>query len=159
MTKTREELIAEFQNDDLELCAMTIAIDGHDQPLRYSQDMDEMPQRLHFVLPEKSTYTLTIRYRAKRPIRLLGYHQVVKKHGIPFDTRKLPIGDNIVPNTDDNPYHEVTFPPHTLPSGSLVRGKYPATSTFLENGKAIFSCEWIIEIVERDRQPESKGFD
>ena len=143
MTKTREELIAEFQNDDLELCAMTIAIDGHDQPLRYSQDMDEMPQRLHFVLPEKSTYTLTIRYRAKRPI----------------DTRKLPIGDNIVPNTDDNPYHEVTFPPHTLPSGSLVRGKYPATSTFLENGKAIFSCEWIIEIVKRDRQPESKGFD
>lgn len=159
MTKTREELIAEFQNDDLELCAMTIALDGHEEPLQYSQDMQEMPQRLHFVLPEKSTYTLTIRYKAKRPIRQLSYQQVVKKHGIPFDTRKLPVGKNIEPNHDDLPYHEVTFEPHTLPSGPLIRGKYPATSTFLEDGKEVFSCDWILEVVKKDKKPESKGYE
>lgn len=138
---------------------MEISLDGHDEPLLYSQDMEPMPQRLHFVLPEKSTYILTIRYRAKRPLGKLGYHQVVKKHGIPFDTRKLPIGDNIAPNTDAEPHYEVTFEPHTLPSGALVRGKYPATSTFVENSEPIFSCDWTIEIVKKDKKPCCKGYE
>jgi len=158
--KTREEIIKEFENELLLLEAMIIAIDGHEQPLQFSRDMENMPQRLHFKLPEYCTYTLTIHYRVKeRPLKGLTYKHVVKKHGVPLHSRNYKISDECPVNNEESPIHVAKFPPETLPGGSVLRGTYPARSTFVENGKSILKCPWTIELIKQDMVPEVGGYD
>ena len=94
MSKSREELIAQYQTDNFELFSLEINVEGFDQGLKFSQDMENMPQELFFSIPEYSTYTVTIQYRVKNtPIKKLNYYEVVKKGGIPLKTRKQFVAD------------------------------------------------------------------
>ncbi|CAL1198582.1 unnamed protein product [Candida parapsilosis] len=123
--KTREELLADFENDLVKFISMSLTVEGHDEPLVFSRDMDPMPQRLHFILPEYSVYYLTIRYKVKqRPLKKLTYHQTVKKGVVKVDTRDLKMIEDAVVNDheDDGDYHEVTFPAGGVPGGSFLRG-------------------------------------
>lgn len=157
--KTREELIEDFQSELIDLVSMTIEVEGYSNSLEYHPEMEDLPQRLHFILPEYSTYYLIITYKVKsRPLKKLTYSQVVKKHGIPFASRDLHMNDHAEVNTEDNPTHLVRFPPDKLPGGRLIRGTYPAHSKFYEEGKTIFSCDWLIEVVKKDEQPRIGGF-
>ena len=54
--KTREEVLADFENDLVRFESMSLKLYGHDQPLQFSRDMVPFPQRLHFRLPEYSIY-------------------------------------------------------------------------------------------------------
>lgn len=153
--KSRDEILADFENELLELHGMTISIDGHEDPLVYSRDMDQMPQRLHFILPEYSTYHLTIHYKPReRDLKNFRYSQVVKKHGIPFNTRKHLLAEK----APSGKVHSVTLPPEELPGGALVRGIYPAKSSFKEGDKTIFRCEWTIELVGQKEPPKMGGY-
>ncbi|EGV66085.1 E set domain-containing protein [Yamadazyma tenuis ATCC 10573] len=152
--KSRDELLDMFRNELIELIAMTIQCEGHPEVLEYSQEMENIPQKLFFILPEYSTYTLTIKYRVTaKPLVKLTYYQVVKKGGIPFKSRKEEIANTAVTNDDTNPHHTVTFPPDDIPGGTFIRGTYPAVSTFYAEGKPIFSTEWAIKVVKRGTQP------
>lgn len=153
--KTREELVAMFKNDHIELIAMIIEVEGFDVKLEYSQDMDNPPQLLYFLLPEHSKYYLTIHYKVlNRPLKNLTYYQVVKKGGIPFKTRKEKISAEAFINDDQTPIHSITFPADDIPGGKFIRGTYPAVSTFYEDGKPIFTTEWNIKVTKKGSTPE-----
>ncbi|KAL6453703.1 LOW QUALITY PROTEIN: hypothetical protein SBY92_005275 [Candida maltosa Xu316] len=157
--KTREEILADFENDLVRFEAMSIKIVGFDEPLEFSRTMDPMPQRLHFILPEYSIYRLTIRYKVKkRPLKSLTYHQTVKKK---IDDRNLHmIEDAWVNNHDDEgDFHEVTFPPSGVPGGSFLRGDYKAKSVIKEEGQVIWSYKWTLEVVKKGTPPGIGGFD
>lgn len=157
--KTREQLADMFRNEHIELFAMMIEVDGYDEILEYSQDMDNPPQELFFLLPEYSHYRLTIKFKVNtRPLKHLTYHQVVKKGGVPFKSRKETVTDLAQINDDDNPYHSITFPPDDIPGGAFIRGTYPATSSFYEDGKKIFTTNWTIKVIKKGRKPEIGGF-
>lgn len=152
--KTREELIEMFRNEHIELLAMTIQCEGHEEVLEYSQDMENPPQLLFFILPEGSLYTLKLKIKVLgQPLQDFHYHQVVKKGGIPFRTRWEKIADVAHVNTDENPHHEAVLEPDQIPSGKFFRGTYPATSTFYSGGKAIFSTDWVIKISKKGTKP------
>ncbi|KAI3403860.1 hypothetical protein KGF56_003290 [Candida oxycetoniae] len=159
--KTREQLLADFENELIRFEAMSIKIDGYEQPLVFSRDMDPIPQRLYFILPEYSVYHLTIRFKVKRrSLKNLTYHQTVKKSGIIVDSRDLPMAQDAYVNdhTNENDYHEVTFARSGLPGGSFLRTEFTSKSIIRENGKKIWSYRWILQIVEKSRPPAIGGF-
>lgn len=155
MAKTREEIIADYQSEFIDVLGMEVTVDGFDEVIKYNVDMDPMPEKIHVILPEHSTYHLVIHYKVKeRPIKQLHYYHAVKKAGIPIKTRSIELGD-VDPNTGDT-YHIAKFEPDTLPGGMFIRGTYPANSIFLEAGKPIFSFDWSIEIAKKDVKPSMK---
>lgn len=159
--KTREEIMADFENEQLRIEAMELHIDGHDdKPLVYHREMEDMPQRLHFILPENCVYSVTIKYKVKKqPLRNLTYKQMVKKAGIVVNLRKLHMGDEAHVNIDqDDHTHEVTFPPDNVPGGTFFRGKHPAVSTVYADGKEVWKTKWYIEIVKEGSLPEIGGY-
>lgn len=159
--KTREEVLANFENDLVRFESMSLKLYGHDQPLQFSRDMVPFPQRLHFRLPEYSIYLLTIRFKVKqRPLRNLTYHQTVKKKRIPVDDRNLEMKEEASVNNldDEDDYHEVTFAPSGVPGGTFLRGKYKARSLVKENGVLIWSYKWTLEVIKKGSTPEIGGF-
>ncbi|KAI5960322.1 uncharacterized protein KGF55_004614 [Candida pseudojiufengensis] len=160
--KTREEILADFENDLIKFESMSIKIDGHDEALIFSRNMEPMPQRLYFILPEYCTYHLSLRYKIKqRPLNKLSYHQTVKKSGIIVDSRDLAMNQCALVNNpyDENDYHEITFIPAGTPGGAFLRGEYPAKSIIKEDGKTIWSYKWTIKIVKKADKPQIGGFD
>ncbi|KAI5953364.1 hypothetical protein KGF54_002735 [Candida jiufengensis] len=160
--KTREELLQDFENDLIKFESMSIKIDGYEQPLVFTRNMDPMPQKLHFILPEYCVYHLSIKYKVKqRPLNKLSYHQTVKKSGIIVDSRDLPMNDiaNVNNPQDENDYHEITFIPAGTPGGAFLRGEYPAKSTIKEDGKTIWSYKWTLKITKKADKPEIGGFE
>ncbi|CAK9438603.1 uncharacterized protein LODBEIA_P28270 [Lodderomyces beijingensis] len=155
-TKTREEILADFENDLIRFEAMQIQIEGHDEPLVFSRDMFPMPNRLHFIVPEYSVYHLSIRYSVKtRPLRNLSYHQTVKKSGIIVDSRDLPM----IQEAMHGQVFEHTFIAGGVPGGAFLRTEYPAKSTIRENGVKIWSYKWTLEISKKATKPTIGGFD
>lgn len=153
--KTREEIVADFENDLIELHGMTIVVDGH-PPLEFLRDMEDMPQRLHFILPEYATYTLTVRFRTpNKQLLKLRYRQLVKKAGVTLNSRDHLLCDA----TTAGEMHSVTLPPETLPGGALLRGVYPATLKFCEDDDTVLRCKWTIELVNKKKAPAIGGFD
>lgn len=155
---TREELIAQFQNENMQLIAMIIEIEGYEEVLEYTHDMEDLPQELFFIIPEKSKYYLTIKYKVSRPFKNLTYHQVVKKGGFVFKQRKEPMAEYVTANDESTPYHSITFPVDEIPGGSLIRGTYPASSTFYSDGKEILKAKWTIKIAKKDTKPSKGGY-
>lgn len=153
MSKTREELIAQYQADNFELFSLTITVDGFDEKLRFSHDMEDMPQEIYFSIPEYSEYTVTFEYRAKHtPIKKLSYYEVVKKGGLPLKTKKPYIAD-LVEVTPEGEYHTVTLPKDKLPGGMFLRGTFPASATFYSDGKEIITNPFSIEITKKGLTP------
>lgn len=151
--KTREDIIAEMQSEYIELLSMKLEVEGHDETIEFSQDMEDMPQQTHFILPEYSIYHLTICYKIKKPVTSLKYHQVVKKHGIPFKTRNLNMAHGHVNCEDTTPVHSIKFPADSVSGGALIRGKYPAQSRFLMGDHELLTCDWTIEVMKKHQRP------
>ncbi|CUM66275.1 uncharacterized protein PRCAT00003936001 [Priceomyces carsonii] len=153
---TLADRLHEFENDLLFLHSMKIDVTGF-EPLVYTRDeTDDAPKSLYFILPELSSYRLTIKYGVKeRPLRNLTYYQCVMRHGIPVRENTYDMGEEVVITSGDQ-YHEITFPAEKLPGGVLSRGIYAASSTFLEEGEPIFKKDWTLEIVKKGTVP-AKG--
>lgn len=155
MSKSREELVAQYKTDNFELYSLEIKVEGFDEGLKFWQDMEVMPQSLYFSIPEHATYTVTIQYKVKHtPIKKLNYYEVVKKGPIPLKTRKQYISDEAQPTED---FQTITFPPDKVPGGMLVRGTYPATSTFYADGNEIITCPFSLEIVKKGVTPSIRA--
>ena len=155
MGKTKEEILEEYKSEFLDVVRMEIDVDGFDEKVVYSTDMEVVPEKMHMILPEYCTYHLTIYYRVKkRAIKNLHYYHGVKKAGIAIKTRNLDIGD-VEPNEGDT-LHKAVFEADTLPGGYFIRGTYPANTIFLEDKKPIFNFDWNIEIAKKDVKPSIK---
>lgn len=153
--KTREEIVADFENELIELHGMTVTVDGH-PPLEFSRDMEPMPQRLHFILPEYLTYTLTVRFKTpNKQLLKLRYKQLVKKAGMTLNLRD----EHLCDSTNLEEMHTVTLPPETLPGGTFLRGVYPATLKFLEDDEPVLRCKWTIELVSKKHAPAIGGYE
>ena len=158
--KTREELIKDFESEFLDLVSMTIDIEGTGERLQYTRDMEDPPQRLHFHLPEYCTYKLTIGYKVKkRPLQELTYLHEVKKYGVVFNSRRELIAAEAPVNDDDNPVHIKTFESNDLPGGMVVRGHHPASASFLEGDKLLYTCKWTISITKKSVKPRMGGYE
>lgn len=151
--KSREELMDMFRNEILELIALSIEVEGYDKVLEYSQDMENMPQQLSFILPEHSKYYLTIKYKVTQPLKNLVYHQVVKKGGFVFKQRKDIMAETAHPNDESTPHHVCKLPVDKIPGGSIVRGTFPATSNFYADGELILVANWTIKVVKKGTEP------
>lgn len=157
--KTRQELIEEYESEFLDLVSMTIDVDGSDERLQYTKDMEDPPQRLHFHLPEYCTYRLSIGYKVKkRPLQELTYVHEVRRLGIAVNSRRELIAAEAPVNDDDNPVHFKTFSPTDLPGGIIVRGKHPASASFLEGNKTLYTCKMTIEITKKSVKPRMGGY-
>ncbi|CCE86511.1 Piso0_005006 [Millerozyma farinosa CBS 7064] len=101
--------------------------------------------KIEFKIPESSKYVTTLYFRVKdKPIKGFKYKQVVKKHGLTVKSREIDIGDY---EPSDELYSK-RFPEDETPGGFLVRGVYPATSTYYVNGEEV-SVDWTLEIVKK----------
>lgn len=160
LPKTKDEMLDYFLTENFDLHGMIIVVEGFDEKLEFNRDMEEpFPEEIHFKLPEHSTYTIILEFKVKkRPLRSLRYSHVVKKHGLPMKTRNDLMCEIAVVNDEKLPLHRISLPPEKLPGGMMIRGVYPAVSTFTEGEEPLFKVDWKIEIIKKDQKPLLHGF-
>lgn len=108
--------------------------------------VDTQLESIHFVIPENSKYVITAYFYVKnRPLENLRYKYVVKKHGIPMKNRELEMG-NYEPSDE---LYSKTFPEDTTPGGFLVRGTFPAVSTYYAGDEELMTVEWSLEVTKK----------
>ncbi|CCE85410.1 Piso0_005006 [Millerozyma farinosa CBS 7064] len=126
--------------DILEIVKFGIEINGGEETFVDVLGAD----KIELKIPESSKYVSILYFRVNKPIKGFKYKQVVKKHGLTVKSREIDIGDY---EPSDELYSKA-FPEDDTPGGFLVRGVYPATSTYYVNGEEV-SDEWTLEIVKK----------
>lgn len=128
---------------------MAIHIDGQD-PVVYNLETPGVLDKLRkepIMIKEKSKYRLVVKFRVQHEIVTgLKYLQSVKRHGIRLDKSQEVCG-SYSPNTAEKPFYEKEFATEEAPSGMLARGRYEATSKFVDDDNVthlVFG--WFIEI-------------
>eukprot|EP00030_Apusomonadida_sp_AF-17_P003216 a346178_113.p2 GENE.a346178_113~~a346178_113.p2 ORF type:complete len:221 (+),score=103.15 a346178_113:32-664(+) len=90
------------------------------------------------TIKEGSEYNLRVRFRVQRDTVLgLRFNTVVKRSGLKVDTQSHMIG-SYAPTPAPV---EFMFPSELAPSGMMARGKYKATSRFIDDDKRVH-LEW-----------------
>jgi len=99
-----------------------------------------------FTIKEGAQYRMKVKFKVQNQILSgLKYLQVVKRHGLSQKEQEM-LG-SYGPNTTDKPFYEKKFHPEEAPSGMLVRGKYTATSKFVDDDNHThLKFEWSLEI-------------
>ncbi|KAL9052948.1 MAG: hypothetical protein Q9162_005065 [Coniocarpon cinnabarinum] len=99
-----------------------------------------------FVIKEGAQFRMKVKFRVQHEVLSgLKYLQVVKKMGISNKTDEM-IG-SYSPNTTDKPFHEKKLEAETAPSGMIARGKYTASSKFVDDdGNTHLAFNWSFEI-------------
>lgn len=114
---------------------MTLHVDGQ-PPVVVDMEAAGALEKLKsepFVIKEKSKYHLSVKFRVQHEIVTgLKYLQSVKRAGIRLDKTQEVCG-SYSPNTPDKPFYEKVFAEDEAPSGMLARGKYEATSKFVDD--------------------------
>ncbi|KAK3943328.1 Rho GDP-dissociation inhibitor-like protein [Diplogelasinospora grovesii] len=103
-----------------------------------------------FRIKEDSKFAMTVTFKVQHEI-LTGLHyvQTIKRKGIPIPPKLDEMIGSFAPNTDKNPIYKKTFQDETAPSGFLFRGKYDATSCFIDDDKKThLKFEWSFEIAK-----------
>lgn len=128
---------------DLEIIQFTVNIEGREPTVVQVAGADS----IDFKIPESSKYSMTVHFKVKnRTLNDLKYKQVVKRHGITFKQRELAIGDSFEPSEE---IYTKTFEEDSTPGGFLIRGTYPATSTYFAGSEELFTAEWSLEITKK----------
>jgi len=126
---------------DIEIVQFSISIEG--------QEPTFVPvlgaEKIEFKSPENSKYVISIHFKAKKTLKDFKYKQVVKRHGITVKSRELEVGDY---EASEELYVK-EFPEDTTPGGFIVRGVYPATSTYFANDEELMTTEWSLEITKK----------
>ncbi|KAK6464829.1 immunoglobulin E-set [Scheffersomyces coipomensis] len=156
-----EERQAEFSCDLLDIEQFIVNVDGHEEsPLVYRRDDEQLPNRVHFLIPEGANYNITIKYKVKkRPLKKTSFHQIVKKRGFTVRDRKVPMHDDADVNIDEDYVHEAILPHDQVPSGFLVRGQYSGQSFIYEDDEVIWNQDFIFEIIKKGNKPTMGGYD
>lgn len=128
---------------------MAIHIDGQ-EPVVYNLEAPNVLEKLRkepIMIKEKSKYRLVVKFRVQHEIVTgLKYLQSVKRHGIRLDKSQEVCG-SYSPNTAEKSFYEKEFATEEAPSGMLARGRYEATSKFVDDDNVthlVFG--WFIEI-------------
>jgi len=126
-------------------------VDGRpDITLDVSQPGQLETLRTHpFAIKEGTTYRMKATFVVQHEVLSgLKYVQQVKRKSIPVGKDQEMIG-SFPPNTTDRRVHEKMFAPEEAPSGMLVRGRYEASSKFVDDDNvAHLKFEWAFEIVK-----------
>lgn len=126
---------------DVEILQFSISIEGGEPEI--------VPvlgaEKIEFKIPENSKYVISIHFKAKKTLKNFRYVQVVKRHGITVKNRELEVGDY---EASDEIYVK-QFPEDNTPGGFIVRGVYPATSTYYANDEELMTTEWSLEITKK----------
>lgn len=138
-------------NDKRKVVILEMAIHVEGQPpVVYDLEAPGVLEKLHrepIVIKEKSKYHLVVKFRVQHEIVTgLKYLQSVKRAGIRLDKIQEVCG-SYSPNTLEKPYYEKSFAVEEAPSGMLARGKYEATSKFVDDDNVTYLVfAWYTEI-------------
>lgn len=99
-----------------------------------------------FKIKEGAVFRMKVRFRVQHDVLSgMKYVQNVRRGVISNKSQEM-IG-SYSPNTTDKPEYEKKFEPDTAPSGMLLRGKYSATSRFVDDdNQQHLRFEWTFEI-------------
>ncbi|EDO19041.1 hypothetical protein Kpol_2000p5 [Vanderwaltozyma polyspora DSM 70294] len=145
----------EFPGDTRKVVIQKIQllIDTEHEPISFDLTSEETINKLasmRYKIKEKSVYKLRITFKVQHEIITgLRYVQYIKKAGIAVDRIDDHLG-SYAPNTKAKPFYEVDLPESEAPSGLLARGKYNASSKFIDDdGVNHLALRWGVEIVKR----------
>ncbi|TID25637.1 E set domain-containing protein [Venturia nashicola] len=99
-----------------------------------------------FVIKEGAQYRMKVTFKVQHGILSgLKYIQVVKRG--PLRQKDQEMIGSYSPNTEKKPFYEKAFQPEEAPSGMLVRGKYNAASSFVDDDNVThLTFNWTFEI-------------
>ena len=99
-----------------------------------------------FIIKEGAQFRMKVQFRVQHNVLSgLKYLQKISKMGISNKSEEM-IG-SYSPNTEDKPIHEKKFESDTAPSGMIARGKYSATSKFVDDdGQTHLAFDWTFEV-------------
>lgn len=128
---------------------MAIHVEGS-EPVAYDLELPNALENLRknpIVIKEKAKYKLVVKFRVQHEIVTgLKYLQSVKRAGIRLDKTQEVCG-SYSPNTPDKPFYEKEFSTEEAPHGLLARGKYEATSKFVDDDNVTYLVfAWTTEI-------------
>lgn len=126
---------------DVEIIQYSVVIEGRDPITVPVSGAD----KIEIKIPENSKYVITAHFKTKRVLKDFKYQQVVKKHGVTVKNRSLDVGTY---EPSDKVYSK-EFPEDTTPGGFLIRGVYPATSTYFDGDEELMTVEWSLEITKK----------
>lgn len=128
---------------DLTIVKFVCSVEGQEDKEIQVEGVDEVKVKI----PENSKYTMTIFFKVNNnELKDLKYVQVMKKHGLTVKQRDMFIGESYSPSEE---IYSKTFEQDVTPGGFLVRGVYPATSTYSANGETLFTSDWSLEITKK----------
>ncbi|ODQ78056.1 hypothetical protein BABINDRAFT_163086 [Babjeviella inositovora NRRL Y-12698] len=134
---------------DFEIVGVYVNVEGK-EPIFHDRTIVPLPA-LHFQIPEKSKYFLTLKFKVKnRTLKDLKYKQVVKAAGITVKSRECAIGPEFAPiEESDDTVYTAEFPEDVTPGGFMIRGKYNASSTYYAGDEALLEGPWTLEITKK----------
>jgi len=99
-----------------------------------------------FTIKEGAQYRMKVQFKVQHQILSgLKYVQVVKRG--PLKQKEQEMLGSYGPNTQEKPIYEKKFQTEEAPSGMLVRGKYNAMSSFIDDDmKTHLKFDWTFEI-------------
>jgi len=99
-----------------------------------------------FIIKEGAEYRMKVKFKVQHQILSgLKYVQVVKRG--PLKQKEQEMLGSYGPNTADKPFYEKKFQTEEAPSGMLVRGKYNAVSSFIDDDNHIhLKFDWTFDI-------------
>ncbi|KAI9837196.1 MAG: hypothetical protein M1837_003098 [Sclerophora amabilis] len=102
-----------------------------------------------FTIKEGAVFSMKARFKVQHEVLSgLKYLQVVKRKGVRVSKDEEMIG-SYPPNTEDVPYYEKKFASDEAPSGMIARGRYDATSKFIDDDDVThLKFEWSFDIAK-----------
>lgn len=110
-----------------------------------------------FKIKEGVKFTMSAEFKVQHEI-LSGLHyvQIIKRKGVRVSKDSEMIG-SYAPNTENQPTYTKKFHEEEAPSGMLLRGKYEAISSFVDDDKKKhLEFGWKFEIVKDWPKPEEE---
>lgn len=128
---------------DLLVCEMQLDVAGEEPVIVDLQTADSMAMKV----PERTVYSFLIRFKVRNnTLRNLRYNMVLRRAGIPLDSRALSIGEEFVPQDD---VYVKRFEDDETPGGFIFRGTYSVTSTFYADDVELMKYDWTLEITKK----------
>ncbi|KAI9772524.1 MAG: hypothetical protein M1840_000729 [Geoglossum simile] len=111
-------------------------------------DAVETLKKAHtFTIKEGAVFRMKARFKVQHEVLAgLKYIQVIRRHSVKVSKDEEMIG-TFPPSTADKPFYEKKFAWEVAPTGMLARGKYEASSRFIDDDdRKHLEFDWSFEI-------------